>query len=155
MKLAKRPTRIHYDSGPDMTPLVDVVMVLLIFLMMVGRFGGGARYLSSNLPITTAGVSNKQVDPNLVPKDPVTISVSPLPASGFRAFVGRTSANSGQQLTDQLKALRVGLEAAGRKPDEIQVFIKPAKQLRYDNVVTVYAAVLDAGFSKIGFQAAE
>ena len=155
MKLAKRPTRIHYDSGPDMTPLVDVVMVLLIFLMMVGRFGGESRYLSSEMPITTAGVSSRQVDPNLVPKDPLPIAVSPLSGGGFRAFVGRTSANSGEQLTEQLTTLRTGLEQAGRKVDDIQVFIKPAKQLRYDNIVTVYAAVLKAGFTKIGFQAAE
>ncbi|MDB5327800.1 MAG: Biopolymer transport protein ExbD/TolR [Phycisphaerales bacterium] len=154
MKLDRNKT-IHYDSGPDMTPLVDVVMVLLIFLMMVGKFGGADRYLASNLPITSAGVSNTQVDPNLIPKDPVTISVSPLPPSGFRAFVGRTSASNDEQLTAQLKTLLAGLKAAGRKPEDIQVFIKPAKQLRYDNVVTVYTATLQAGFTKIGFQAAE
>jgi biopolymer transport protein ExbD len=150
-----RSKQVHYDAGPDMTPLVDVVMVLLIFLMMVGKFGGADRYLASNLPITSAGVSNTQVDPNLVPKDPVTISVSPLPPSGFRAFVGRTSASNDEQLTQQLKTLLAGLVAAGRKPEDIQVFIKPARQLRYDNVVTVYTATLQAGFTKIGFQAAE
>lgn len=155
MKIANRSKQVHYESGPDMTPLVDVVMVLLIFLMMVGKFGGADRYLASNLPITSSGVSDQKIDPNLVPKDPVTISVSPLPPSGFRAFVGRTSASSDTELTAQLKTLLEGLKAAGRKPDDIQVFIKPARTLRYDNVVTVYTATLQAGFTKIGFQAAE
>ena len=150
-----RNNRVHYDSGPDMTPLVDVVMVLLIFLMMVGKFGGADRYLASNLPITSGGVSDTTVDPNLVPKDPVTISVSPLPPSGFRAFVGRTSASSDTQLTTQLTTLLEGLKNAGRKTEDIQVFIKPSRNLRYDNVVTVYTSVLQAGFTKIGFQAAE
>lgn len=154
MKL-NRSNKIHYDSGPDMTALVDVVMVLLIFLMMVGKFGGAERYLASNLPITSAGVADTTVDPNLVPKDPVTISVSPLPPSGFRAFVGRNSASSDEELTAQLKTLLKGLTDAGRNVDDIQVFIKPARNLRYDNVVTVYAAVLEAEFTKIGFQAAE
>ena len=31
--------KVHYDSGPNMTPLVDVVMVILIFLMLAGSFG--------------------------------------------------------------------------------------------------------------------
>ena len=26
--------KVHYDAGPNMTPLVDVVMVILIFLML-------------------------------------------------------------------------------------------------------------------------
>ena len=42
--------KVHYDSGPNMTPLVDVVMVILIFLMLCGSFGGMERYLVSNLP---------------------------------------------------------------------------------------------------------
>jgi biopolymer transport protein ExbD len=35
MKLgAKGPAR--FESGPNLTPMVDVVMVILIFLMLVG-----------------------------------------------------------------------------------------------------------------------
>ena len=37
MKGAKQ---VHYESGPNMIPLVDVVMVILIFLMLAGTFGG-------------------------------------------------------------------------------------------------------------------
>ena len=38
--------KIHYDSGPNMTPLVDVVMVILIFMMLVSQFvtGGVSRH---------------------------------------------------------------------------------------------------------------
>src|SRR3954468_9590610 len=41
---------VHYDSGPNMTPLVDVVMVILIFLMLAGSFGAASRFLPSTLP---------------------------------------------------------------------------------------------------------
>ena len=47
--------KVHYDSGPNMTPLVDVVMVILIFLMLCGSFGGVEHYLASNLPLLPAG----------------------------------------------------------------------------------------------------
>src|SRR5258707_13192860 len=47
--------KVHYDSGPNMTPLVDVVMVILIFLMLCGSFGGIEQYLASSLPIRPTG----------------------------------------------------------------------------------------------------
>src|SRR2546423_7063995 len=47
--------KVHYDSGPNMTPLVDVVMVILIFLMLCGSFGGIEHYLASNLPVRQQG----------------------------------------------------------------------------------------------------
>ena len=46
---------VHYDSGPNMTPLVDVVMVILIFLMLTGSFGAAAHFLPSSMPITADG----------------------------------------------------------------------------------------------------
>ena len=31
--------QVHYDSGPNMTPLIDIVMVLIIFFMLVAKIG--------------------------------------------------------------------------------------------------------------------
>ena len=88
MKL-KGAKAVHYEAGPDMTSLVDVVMVLLIFLMMVGKFGGASRYLESDLPISSAGASNTKVDPNLIPKEPVVITVIQPTPDAFRAVKRR------------------------------------------------------------------
>ena len=58
---------VHYDSGPNMTPLVDVVMVILIFLMLAGSFGGIEHYLVSSTPVTkTGGGANTSVVPDEV-----------------------------------------------------------------------------------------
>ena len=46
----KSAQKIHYDAGPNMTPLVDIVMVILIFLMLTGTFTAGMHYLQSNIP---------------------------------------------------------------------------------------------------------
>ena len=56
MKVSSSHRQIHYESGPNMTPLVDVVMVILIFLMLAGSFGTNEHFLSNALPISTRGV---------------------------------------------------------------------------------------------------
>jgi biopolymer transport protein ExbD len=138
-----------------MTPLVDVVMVLLIFLMLVGKFGGATKYLVSDLPMSSSGASNATVDPNDVPKEPVVINVSAPTVEQFRAFVGRISTSNEDELASKLTGLLKGMEQAGRKVDDIQVYIKPGRNVRYALVVRVYTAVLKAGFTKVGFQTSE
>src|SRR3982751_1914773 len=59
---------IHYDSGPNMTPLVDVVMVILIFLMLTGSFGAAAHFLPSSMPIKQTG--HGEIDKDKIPKIP-------------------------------------------------------------------------------------
>src|SRR4051794_34290957 len=59
---------VHYESGPNMTPLVDVVMVILIFLMLTGSFGAAAHFLPSSMPIKQTG--HGEIDPNKIPKIP-------------------------------------------------------------------------------------
>jgi biopolymer transport protein ExbD len=151
----KGSKQIHYEAGPDMTSLVDVVMVLLIFLMMVGKFGGGQRYLASDLPMSSSGASTATVDPNDIPKEPVVINVSAPTAEQFRAFVGRISTSNEDELAAKLTGLLKGMEQAGRKLDDIQVYIKPARNVRYELVVRVYTAVLKSGFTKVGFQTSD
>lgn len=148
--------KVHYEAGPDMTPLVDVVMVLLIFLMMVGKFGGANRYLESDLPISSAGASNEKIDPNLIPKEPVVITVIQPTPDAFRAVNGgKINAGDEKELSGQLTQLLTGMKATGRKVDDIQVFIKPGKSVRYTYVIKVYTAAVSAGFTKIGFQTSD
>lgn len=148
--------KVHYESGPDMTPLVDVVMVLLIFLMMVGKFGGQNRYLISDMPITSSGPAQAPVDPSQVPKQDITINVTSPTPDQFRAFYGRTvNATTQDDLSTQLAALLKEKTAAGTPLDDIQVFIKPTRNVKYANIVRVYTAVLQAGYTKVGFQTSE
>src|SRR2546430_14063955 len=65
--------KVHYDAGPNMTPLVDVVMVILIFLMLTGSFAVGEHFLQSNMPVTKKGAG--QVNDKSVPDEPLEIRV--------------------------------------------------------------------------------
>ncbi len=158
MHVEKGSKAVHYESGPDMTPLVDVVMVLLIFLMMAGKFDGLKKYLSSELPITSSGPSNAPPDPTQVPKQDIVLNVTSPTArtDTFRAFYGRTvNAETEEQLASQLKSLLNEKLAAGTKPEDIQLFIKPTRNVIYSNVIRVYSAAGRAGFTNIGFQTAD
>jgi biopolymer transport protein ExbD len=154
MHVEKGAKQVHYEAGPDMTPLVDVVMVLLIFLMMVGKFDAGKKYLISDLPISQSGPGAPPPE-GFVPDTPITISVSSTPSrDGYRAFVDQAQASDDDALKAIVAAKLAQLASTGKKKEDVQVFIKPARDLRYSQVVRVYAAALDAGAVKIGFQTA-
>jgi biopolymer transport protein ExbD len=42
----------------------------------------------------------------------------------------------------------------GKGPDKVQVIISPGRAVKYEYLVAVYQAALDAKFAKIGFASA-
>ena len=79
----KGAKQVHYDSGPNMTPLVDVVMVILIFLMLAGSFGGETTFLVSKQGIKKSGGTGRPLKPGEVPDTPLGIpDTFNLPISG-------------------------------------------------------------------------
>ena len=143
--------RVHYDSGPNMTPLVDIVMVILIFLMLAGSFVGTEHYLVSNLPYTPKGGGGQAPPPGFVPDEPLEIKVD-MPTEGrFIARAGQFQTDDATQLQALLVKMRSQLTAAGKPPDKVQVVISPSRNVKYEFLVEVYQAALQAGFQKVGF----
>jgi len=146
--------KIHYDSGPNMTPMVDVVMVILVFLMLAGSFAGAEHYLVSNLPYTKSGGGNAAPPPGGFPNDvPLEIRVDTnATRDGFVARVGQYQARTEQQLVGHLNNMREKFaKELGKTPDQIQIKISPGGNVKYEYVVQVYQAALQANFSKVGF----
>jgi biopolymer transport protein ExbD len=142
---------VHYDSGPNMTPLVDVVMVILIFLMLAGSFAGAEHYLVSNLPVRQNGGGNAA--PSSVPDDPpLTINVDNNSThDGYIARVDQYSANDKEKLAAALTTLRDKMSAIGQTPDKVQVVISPGNRVRWKYVTEVFETAQSLNFSKIGF----
>ncbi len=143
--------KVHYDSGPNMTPLVDVVMVILIFLMLAGSFVGAEHYLKSNLPVTTTGPGDSEVPPGFIPDEPLDIRVDSPTPDRFVATAGQIRTDDINVLTAGLTQMRQRLNDAGKPDDQIQVKIGPGRGVKYKYLVAVYEAAMRAGFTKIAF----
>ncbi len=152
---------VHYDSGPNMTPLVDVVMVILIFLMLAGSFGASAIFLPSSMPIKDKGKG--QIDPSKIPKVPdpqlevfvtsrdSTVYVARL-ADGVQYVNGVSQ--GGKTLVQALDEKRRAHEAGGKNADTLQVVLCPRLSTRFEHLMIVYQAAMEAKCPKIGFQTA-
>jgi biopolymer transport protein ExbD len=143
--------QVHYDSGPNMVPLVDVVMVILIFLMMAGSFSQGGWFLQSSVPIKAKGGAKVDVLPGTIPDEPLEVRIDNA-ADGFRVIAGDIRVEGDREKLRQALALKLGqYEAAGTAKDKIQVVLMPGRAVKYDNIIAVYEAALRAGFTKVGF----
>ncbi len=143
--------KVHYDSGPNMTPLVDVVMVILIFLMMAGSFVGSEHFLVSNLPISQGGLGSIAPPPGFIPDEPIEIWVDARPGGHFLASAGKIQTDDPGALAAQLRQMRLELNDAGKSDEQIQVKILPGKDVKYRELVRIYEAALNAGYQKVAF----
>jgi biopolymer transport protein ExbD len=144
--------QVHYDSGPNMIPLVDIVMVILIFLMLVGQFGGLEHYLTSSMPYTQSGMGGERPPTSAIPDEPLEIRVHSTAPDLWQAQIGgRFRSDDLQQLTAQMRQLREELNAAGTTDDRIHVVISPDRGVKYDYLIGIYQAAMDAGLHRISF----
>jgi biopolymer transport protein ExbD len=144
--------KVHYDSGPNMTPLVDVVMVILIFLMLTGSFAVSEHYLQSSTAITKTGAGQNT---GIVPDEvQYTINVDSPAPDRFIARAGDLSTGDLKVLTAALDRKLKEFNAAGTATDKVQVIIAPGRQVKYKFLIDVYQATLEANFTKVSFQEA-
>jgi biopolymer transport protein ExbD len=158
MKL-KGAKQVHYDSGPNMTPLVDVVMVILIFLMLAGSFGANEWYLTSNLPLTEKGVGNVEPKPGQVPDEIFELQILSDATYGFRVLAGDINSQGRRPdrewLIGKLTAKKLQYDRAGTPVDQIQVVLAPSNSAKYSDITLVYEAALKAQFKKVAFRASQ
>jgi biopolymer transport protein ExbD len=148
--------QIHYDSGPNMTALVDIVMVILIFLMLTGTFAGTEWYLVSDLPLRRTGAASTAPPPGGFPEyELLEIRVDQnATRDGFVASVGQIHTSDPKVLADGMIKLREQYVKLDPQLEKVQVVISPGRSVKYDQIVEVYQAVMNAKFKKIGFTTA-
>ncbi|MBY0261761.1 MAG: biopolymer transporter ExbD [Phycisphaerales bacterium] len=133
--------------GPNMTPMVDVVMVILIFFMASAAFLGSEWFLRAAIP-TEQGKGGSPTRP----ADPLSLSpqkldvVMDVDASGA-TVVSFLQINRGtlQQVVDRLASF-----PKDENTRKLEIVIKPTPAVPYRDVVLIHAACDAAGIDKVG-----
>jgi biopolymer transport protein ExbD len=134
-----------------MTPLVDVVMVILVFLMRAGTFGSASLFLVSK-PVVARHGSAIAFRPGQSLDTPIEIRLdNSRDGLGFLAMApGMNGAMTNPTLLHQwLVAKRRQLIQAGNPPDRLRVTIAPSRSVKYRYLIQVYEAALKAEYGKI------
>lgn len=151
MKLrGHKPTR--FESGPNMTPLVDIVMVILIFLMLVGTFASNEWYLEQKASLFNTASSTTTPPPkDFVPDEPIIVRVSYRSEDQYVAQADKLTTSDPKELEEGLRQMREQLERIGKPTDKQTVVIQPQAKVRHRQYMQVYEAALAAGFTKVSF----
>ncbi|UYN93493.1 MAG: protein TolR [Enhydrobacter sp.] len=113
----------------NVTPLVDVMLVLLIIFMIT------APLMQVGVPVDLPKTSAQQVGGK---DEPMVVSVN----KQDEVFLGETRYELGD-LAEKLKAVHA------EKPDQ-RVFIRGDKDINYGRMMEVMGVVIDSGFRQLG-----
>jgi biopolymer transport protein ExbD len=135
--------------GPNMTPMVDVVMVILIFFMAGTALVGREFFLAPALP-NIAGIGEEGDDPYALPPAEFTIDIHGGDQGVPRAS-GLGLANA--TIDEMLAALRrLALQAP---TNEMTILVRAGGAVAYRDVVAVLDGCEAAGFQRVGLVALE
>lgn len=132
--------------GPNMTPMVDVVMVILVFFMASAAFVGTDWFLR-----TAAVAEGGRKGANASGARPtdlsqvvnVTLDVGPNGRT-----VGSMLELQGVPLDQLLK--RITAMPKGKQTEELRVIVRPTQAVAYSDVVRVHAAFHSVGVNQVG-----
>lgn len=131
--------------GPNMTPMVDVVMVILVFFMASTALLGPEWFLRSALPITKAK-AGAPTDPDR-PRPEKRFEFT-LTGSGSTA----TTASGAGLENAPLGALleRLAAIAAESPPEDTSIVLRPGPDVPYEDLVQIHEACQTLGIVKVG-----
>ena len=132
MALAKRDEGSKVNSNINVTPMVDVMLVLLIIFMVITPM------LQKGVSVDMAKVNSPEPMPDADKEDALLIAVM----RDGKIFFG-TDRVEPDQLTQKVK------DRLANKADK-RVFIKADARARYGNVVDVVDNVRSAGVDDVG-----
>jgi biopolymer transport protein TolR len=132
MSLAKRDEGSKVNSNINVTPMVDVMLVLLIIFMVITPM------LQKGVSVDMAKVNSPAPMPDADKEDALLISIM----RDGKIYFGSDRVEA-DQLTQKVK------DRLANKPDK-RVFIKSDARARYGNVVDVVDNVRSAGVDDVG-----
>ena len=135
-----RSARAMHEShyGPNMTPMVDVVMVILIFFMASAAILGPEWFIKSSLPVMAASPASDQPPPTRI-----TVEVD---VGGYALRIDQQPPRPVGE-SDLVEALAAARAAA---KGECIALVKPTTKAPYEKVILAQEACLRAGLPRSG-----
>jgi biopolymer transport protein ExbD/biopolymer transport protein TolR len=128
------------QSEINVTPMVDIMLVLLIIFMVVTPF------LQQGITVALPkNMTNPDIDPNIIKESSIVISV---PNDG-EYYLGKIKVPK-EQLAEKVETM---LNNKNRKDEDRIVYIKSGVGVSYGDVVNVINEVRKLGVDKIGLVA--
>jgi len=149
---AKRHGRAPLSMQPNLSAMIDVIFLLLIYFVTTANFTPDEGVLTAKLPQGTG----KPAQDLTLPQRPLNIILSPVGLSGCRIRIeGYPQAPAGfADLATLLAELQYdpdrGLRSGAFKPDG-PVVIRPEGDVRWQHVANAFNAAVRARYSNINF----
>lgn len=128
--------------GPNMTPMIDIVLVILIFFMAGAAFLGQEWFIKSEL--LTRGTNAATADPLQLPPTRITLRLFP-GADGTPLVAMGSGAYTLEQFAEEIRRFATGTET-----DKIVVLVEPEGAVTYEDVVRVHESCIAAGIERVG-----
>lgn len=132
------------QSLPDMTPMVDVVMVILIFFMASSTLAGSELFLRARV-VAEAEVRASETAPLLKP----AALVIRLSGAGQGA---RASGLGVREVTVEGMLARIAARGEALRAGAIPVMIEAGPEVAYQRVVDVMVALERVGVREVGIR---
>ena len=123
-----------FTSEINVTPMVDVMLVLLIIFMVVTPM------LQSGVSVVMPKTVNSEEDSNINKETAVVIAI---PVDG-QFYVGKEVITK-ERLTEKVKAMM-----ENRKIEDRVVYIKGGAQVSYGSIVDTISSIRESGIDRIG-----
>ncbi|MFN8745734.1 MAG: ExbD/TolR family protein [Phycisphaerales bacterium] len=152
--------RSSMHFGPNMTPMVDVVMVILVFFMASAAFVGPEWFLKALIarpPEQQAGNAGGE-PPKTPPTAPASLSTIRLTIA-IEVVEGRTLARLNDEPAREIDLILASLSDVVRGLDpaviaqQVEVLVRPGVGVAYRDVVRVHEGVQKLGIPRVGIAA--
>lgn len=128
--------------GPNMTPMVDVVIVILIFFMSATTFMGPEWFMDVAVPAQSPS-TGEQADPFAMPAPTLRVHLEASGGSTIATGLGRQDMTL-EELESALAAVGASIES-----DDAFVLIVPKPNVAYRDVIRVRDLCERAGLQEV------
>jgi biopolymer transport protein ExbD len=149
-----------HNAHPNVTPLIDVVMCLIIFFMLVAKIGVSTGAEAMTIPATIMGTDIKDMGNTLTLNVRAGFGDDPLITAlvgGQKTELKVKDANGKPQLADTLRFFRYGptLKPNTAKPQDnnsnFSVIIRGEENLQYRFLEPILMAAAEANVKNVSF----